>query len=383
MINESIELMNQQLVTQEDIISKVRQQMKIYQEDLGKYGFSFDNEGNILNYKEMMEYYQNTEDIEKLKDLTEEYFDLQSNELPDLIGKYSDLEKEIKDAYKDQLEITQDIEEEITKIIEKEYERRKDEIEKYTDERIKLLEKEKKAYQDMRDEQDYEKSINEQTKEIADLQKKLETARKDNSIAGLKRQSEILKEIEEAQKKLEETTQDRIDKNYESNIDDEIDKLEEEQEKLLASLDEKFSETNIAQMVAQAMASGVININGELKTLQDALIQSVNDSAEGYSVMADIIKNELVSNLNVALDTMQQIADINEKLGLQSFNVISATQAGITNVPTYDSGNSQTVTIGDTIINVSGSVDDITLGKIEDMIKEENERMLKEITSGI
>ena len=136
-------------------------------------------------------------------------------------------------------------------------------------------------------------------------------------------------------------------------------------------------------MVAQAMASGVININGELKTLQDALIQSVNDSAEGYSVMADIIKNELVSNLNVALDTMQQIADINEKLGLQSFNVISATQAGITNVPTYDSGNSQTVTIGDTIINVSGSVDDITLDKIEDMIKEENERMLKEITSGI
>lgn len=383
LINESIELMNQQLVTQGDIISKVRQQMKIYQEDLGKYGFSFDNEGNILNYKEMMEYYQNTEDIEKLKDLTEEYFDLQSNELPDLIGKYSDLEKEIKDAYKDQLEITQDIEEEITKILKKEYERRKDEIEKYTDERIKLLEKEKKAYQDMRDEQDYEKSINEQTKEIADLQKKLETARKDNSIAGLKRQSEILKEIEEAQKKLEETTQDRIDKNYESNIDDEINKLEEEQEKLLASLDEKFSETNIAKMVAQAISSGFIEINGEVKTLQDALIQSVNDSAEGYSVMADIIKNELVSNLNVALNTMQQIADINEKLGLQNFNVISATQVAPTNIPTYTSGNSKAVTIGDTIINVSGSVDDITLGKIEDMIKEENERMLKEITNGI
>ena len=46
------------------------------------------------------------------------------------------------------------MEEEVTKKIEKEYERRKDEIEKYTDERIKLLEKEKKAYQDMRDEQD-------------------------------------------------------------------------------------------------------------------------------------------------------------------------------------------------------------------------------------
>ena len=103
LMNESIELMNQQLATQGNIINKTRQQMKIYQEDLGKYGFQFDNEGNILNYKEMMEYYQNaehyleTDKIEKLKDLTEEYFDLQADKLPDLIGKYSDLEKEIKD----------------------------------------------------------------------------------------------------------------------------------------------------------------------------------------------------------------------------------------------------------------------------------------------
>ena len=136
-------------------------------------------------------------------------------------------------------------------------------------------------------------------------------------------------------------------------------------------------------MVAQAISSGFIVINGEVKTLQDALIQSVNDSAEGYSVMADIIKNELVSNLNVALNTMQQIADINEKLGLKGFDVISATQVAPTNIPSYTSGDSKTITIGDTIINVSGSVDDITLGKIEDMIKEENERMLKEITNGI
>ena len=382
LMKDSIGILNQQLDLQSKKINELTSQIKVYQKDLKDYGFEFDDLGNITNYEEMMDWFNDTDGLEKINDLTEEYFD-KMKDLQDITADYHDLKNEIKDVYSEMLDATKEIEDKITDIIEKEYEKRKNEIEKYTDERIKLLEKEKKAYQDMRDEQDYEKSINEQTKEIADLQKKLETARKDNSIAGLKRQSEILKEIEEAQKKLEETTQDRIDDTYESNIDDEISRLEEEQEKLLASLDEKFSETNIAQMVAQAMASGVININGELKTLQDALIQSVNDSAEGYSVMADIIKNELVSNLNVALDTMQQIADINEKLGLQSFNVISATQAGITNVPTYDSGNSQTVTIGDTIINVSGSVDDITLGKIEDMIKEENERMLKEITSGI
>ena len=345
-------------------------------------GFEFDDLGNITNYEEMMDWFKDTDGLEKFNDLTEEYFD-KVKDLQDVTADYHDLKNEIKDVYSEMLDVTEEIEGKITDIIEKEYEKRKDEIEKYTDERIKLLEKEKDAYKSLRSEQDYEKSINEQTKEIADLQKKLETARKDNSIAGLKRQSEILKEIEEAQKKLEETTQERIDSEYESNIDDEIDKLKEEQENLIASLDDKFSETNIAKMVAQAISSGFIEINGEVKTLQDALIQSINDSAEGYSVMADIIKNELVANLNVALNTMQQIADINEKLGLKGFDVISATQVAPTNIPVYTSGDSKTITIGDTIINVSGNVDDITLSKIEDMIKEENERMLKEITNGI
>ena len=102
---------------------------------------------------------------------------------------------------------------------------------------------------------------------------------------------------------------------------------------------------------------------------------------------------------------MQQIADINEKLESQGFNPMSAIQSGInnpsviqpgiTNIPVIQpetnntpvahgvSGSTKPITFGDTIINISGSVDDVTLSKIEDMIKEENERMLKEITNGI
>lgn len=381
-LSESIDLMNQQLDLQAKKIASVKKKMEIYQSDLMKYGFDFDLNGVITNYEEIMNGLRDSNSMDEILETAEEYFDLQSD-LKDVIADYYDLETAIKDVYKQQLEITQGIEEEITEIYKKEYERRKEELEKYHDARIKMLEDEKKAYQEMRNEQKYSQSVDNQLKEIEALRKQIETARRDTSISGQKRLAELTKELAEAEKELAEITQEKIDQDYEKNIEDEIDKLEQEQEKLLASLDEKFSETNIAKMVAQAMTTGFIEINGEVQTLQDALIQSINDSAEGYSVMADIIKNELVSNLNVALDTMQQIADINEKLGLQSFNVISATQAGITNIPTYDNGNSKTVTIGDTIINVSGSVDDITLSKIEDMIKEENERMLKEITSGI
>lgn len=230
----------------------------------------------------------------------------------------------------------------------------------------------------MRDEQEYDKSIKEQTDEIAELQKRLETARRDNSISGLKRQQEILKEIEEAQKKLEETTQDRIDENYENNIDNEIDKLEEEKDSLLASLDEKFSETNIAKMVQQALASGFIEINGEMKSLQDALLQSINESKNAYSVMSNVIKNELVANLNVALETMQELDSIYSNLGLNDYTGVSSSIKLNTNIPS--SSNNKSVTIGDTHINVTGSVDNTTLEKIKELIKESQDEMLEKIT---
>lgn len=230
----------------------------------------------------------------------------------------------------------------------------------------------------MRDEQEYDKSIKEQTDEIAELQKRLETARRDNSISGLKRQQEILKEIEEAQKKLEETTQDRIDENYENNIDNEIDKLEEEEEKLIEILDEKFSEENIAKMVQQALASGFIEINGEIKTLQDALLQSINESKNAYSVMSNVIKNELVANLNVALETMQELDNIYSNLGLNDYTGVSSSIKLNTNIPS--SSNNKSVTIGDTHINVTGSVDNTTLEKIKELIKESQDEMLEKIT---
>ncbi|MGN1371809.1 MAG: hypothetical protein ACI4XM_06015, partial [Candidatus Coprovivens sp.] len=188
LMKDSIGILNQQLDLQSKKVDELTSQIKVYQKDLGDYGFEFDDLGNITNYEVMMDWFKDTDGLEVLNDLTEEYFD-KVKDLQDVTADYHDLKNAIKDAYKEQLDVTEEIEGKITDIIEKEYEKRKDEIEKYTDERIKLLEKEKKAYQDMRDEQDYEKSINEQTKEIADLQKKLETARKDNSIAGLKRQS--------------------------------------------------------------------------------------------------------------------------------------------------------------------------------------------------
>jgi DNA repair exonuclease SbcCD ATPase subunit len=282
------------------------------------------------------------------------------------------------------LDATEKIEEELTDIIKKECEKRKDEIEKYTDERIKLLQKEKDAYNEMRDEQEYDKSIREQTNEIAELQKQIDIARKDQSLSGQKKLQELIKEMEEAQKKLQETTQDKIDEDYNNNIDKEIEHLEDEEEKLISILDEKFSDENIAKMIQQGLTSGFIELNGEIMSIQELLTKSVDESAQAYSVMANVIKNELITNLNVALSTMEDLSKVYSSLGIENFG--SALNANASSLSIPNLGGSKTenkITVGDTNITIQGSIDNATLEEIEALIDQKNKRMLEEITSGL
>lgn len=288
LMRKEIELLNDQLELQDKKMNTMLEQAQTYTDSLSKYGFTFDENGSISNYAEILDIFRDDEQIENIKELCEEYMDLQ-DEISGLSSEYVDLESAVKDAYKEMLDTTEDIEKEITEVIEKEYEKRKEEIEKYTDERIALLEKEKKEMQELWDEQDYEKSVKEQSDEIMELQKRISILSKDTSIAGQQKLKELTEELEEAQKKLEEITEDKIKDDYTNNIDGEIEKLEDEEKTLLEALDEKFSDIAIGKMVKDALQTGAIEIDGNIKSVQDALIESINQSADGYSVMANKI----------------------------------------------------------------------------------------------
>ena len=382
LMREEVKLLNDQLDLQSEKIETATKQAQVYTDSLSKYGFAFDDDGSISNYVEVLELFRDDEQIENIKELYEEYMDLQ-DEIGDLSSEYKDLEKSVKDAYSEMLDTTKDIEDEITKVIEKEYEKRKKEIEDYTDERIKLLEKERKEMQETWNEQDYTKSIKEQSDEIMDLQKRMTILSKDTSIEGQRKLKELAEELAEAQERLEETTQDKIRDDYSNNIDSEIEKLEDEEQSILESLDEKFSDIKIAEMVQMALSSGFIELNGEIKSVQDVLIESINQSAEGYSVMADVIKNELVANLNVALGTMRELSDIYNNLDLSSYGTPVIKNASV-ELPT--SANTSRVVnnnMGDIVLNVSGSMDNATIEQVEEMIRDAQDEMLNKITKDI
>ena len=207
-------------------------------------------------------------------------------------------------------------------------------------------------------------------------------AKRDNSIAGLKRQKELAEELAEAEENLEKYTQDKIDSDYEKNIDNEIDRLEEEKESLLGALEEQFSETNIAKMVQSALTSGFVEINGEIKTLQDVLIESINNSADAYSVMGAVIKQELVDNLNVALGTMKELESIYKDLNIKDFGLIPSNMSSLSPSKNYNT-NTRSITVGETNITINGSVSNDILNDIEDLIEQKNKKMLNSITRNL
>ena len=89
--------------------------------------------------------------------------------MPNVMESIEKYENSIKDAYEEQLDITKDVEEQITEMYEKQVEDRIDAIKKETDTIVSELEKQKKAYQDMRDEVDYQNEYDDKVDEIAKL----------------------------------------------------------------------------------------------------------------------------------------------------------------------------------------------------------------------
>ena len=121
LMRKEIELLNNQLDLQSKKLEAMNEQAAIYTADLSKYGFKFDADGSISNYEEIMELFKNDEQVEKIKELCDEYMDLQG-EINDLSSEYANLENSVKDVYSEMLDTTQEIEQEITELIEKEYE---------------------------------------------------------------------------------------------------------------------------------------------------------------------------------------------------------------------------------------------------------------------
>lgn len=344
LIKEQIKLYEQLDKEQRTTLENMKKQEDILKKELENNGFKFDSTGDITNMKDALSKIEKSGAYEYLKEVLDQWKDLHENEIPDADKSIQDFQNSIKDAYKNQLETTKDIEGKISDMIKKQIEDRKDAIQKETDTIKKELEKRKKAHQDERKETEYKNEYDEKNSEVEKLKKDLLNAQKDTTLGNKKRIAELEKQLADAQKDLKKLVDDKLNSDIEDAFDDAIEGVEDKNDQKIEDLEKEWTDSKIAEVIKNALDTNLFtDLNGNVTNLQDAMLDFAESSGEALGVMGQVIKNDLIANLNIALDTLKNYADISDKLGLNSVN---------SNLPT---GNisSKSVNTGDINIHVT------------------------------
>ena len=393
-LNQQIGLLDEQKKATEDLLAFRRKQAEDLKSELSDYGFKFDEEGLVQNASKTIESLKNTlseDEFEKVNNSLEEYFDVSLNEIDDLEKELLEFEKTYEDIQREKLDATKKIEDEITKIYEKQIEERIEQIEKERDAQVESLNKAKEAYQRYRDEVDYEDSYNEQLSKVQELQAQIEVAKRDDSLSGKKRLEDLMEQLNEEQKTLEDLVQDKIDSDINTMFDDQIENIEKNAEEQMEDLENTFSETKIAEMVANAIQTGIFeDIDGNIVSLDTALMDFANNSTEYLGIMGESLKTELLDNLNIALDTMQQLNNINSELKQGQMTnravgvmPIDKSIGEIKNDAMSSQVISRDIAIGDMSITIQGNATPETVEDIRVALNEYIETMKKEIWTNV
>ena len=389
LLDKQIDKYREQQEIQQALIDQYKEQMRVYEQELSSLGFAFGQDGSITNLSQILSNFEG-EDLEDVKNLIEEYLDIQNGSLPDAEKAWLDLENAIKDTLKSQLDTTKEIEDKITDIYKKQVEERIEALNKETDAKLKALKKQQDAYNKYRDEVDYQNEYEEKIAEIAELQKKLDIAMKDSSLNGQKKVQELQKELAAAQKELENLTQEKIDQNINDMFDKESERIEEENKAAIEELENQWSDTKIAEMVAQALGSGVFtDIEGNVHSLEDVLIDFAEESGELFGVLGSIIESELITNLEIARDTVKDLAEIMNEFDLTGYAVeqtsrsIAATTSNLSNLGSYSTSVSNQVNITSPIINIEGNVDSNIVEELKDISNKIKSEVIDAIATSI
>ncbi|MDO0132476.1 hypothetical protein KLN18_15450 [Clostridioides difficile] len=182
LLEKKKELMAKKAKELSETTAYLQETQKELQQKLQDYGFTFRDNGDITNFiqhKNQLKKNMTDEEFKRMEEAAEGYLDLLTNKIPDANKEIAEskkeieaLNKEIQDAYKDQLKEAQSLQEKIRDMYKKELEERLKEIDKETKAKIDSLKKQQDAYNDSRKEAKYQDELKEQQDIIDKLRKK-------------------------------------------------------------------------------------------------------------------------------------------------------------------------------------------------------------------
>ena len=136
-----------------------------------------------------------------------------------------------------------------------------------------------------------------------------------------------MEQLQEEQEKLQDIVNDRTRELTNQMFDDEIDKIEEDTDKATESLESQaeeqikaledtWTDSKIAEMIVQSFNTGLFtDIDGNITSLEEAMLKFAEDSGEAVGILADKVKNELSESLKEAMEYMKDYSNIADALG--------------------------------------------------------------------
>lgn len=392
-MQQQVDLLNKRLGLQKKYNAEVLKEQQFYKNDLVQFGIQFNEEGIATNAESILEGIQKQmasaktpEELskleEKFKDITSALGDYNDTlvEVVENQGELLDIRLEIEGIYKDMLETTKKVQDKISDILKENAEKRKKIIDDELKARLDAIQKEQDAFNKQNKEDDFEKEKQKQLTEIAKIKALIDAVSRDTSNSGQAKLNDLIKDLTEKQEAYNDFIKNKLNENINEEFDNAKEQMQKDAEKAKEDIDKTLEKDKLYETINEALKTGVIaDINGNIVSLKDALLDYENRNGDGLSAVGSLIGKDILSQLDVSVDTMKNIANIlntfdpNKMFGINSFK---SPENKFNNVT---SNTSKAVQFNAPLLSVQGNVAQDTMPQLQNMIKDAEKRITQNI----
>ena len=233
------------------------------------------------------------QDAKDLLDLIDKYVTLTEDTIPELETEWEKYTSQIKDSQDAIEDIIRGFKESVVSV-QKDI---ADAYEHYQNKRYnklqEALEKEKDAYNKAYEEENFDRDLTKQQRELEEIAQQIAIYSRDTSEAGKARLEQLRKEYEEQQQAINDLIRDKEKDNANDRFDEVSESLDKELEDLLAP-------EKLVQVVNDAISSGMITIGEETMHINELMTDWLNETGDGLYALGDVLQTELLDNLREA-----------------------------------------------------------------------------------
>ena len=397
LLKEEIRLLREKAEALSNQKDAMVNQANILRQELSNVGFHFEDNGDISNYQAQLKALTDqanslsgdskTAAINNVKDIASkvtEYTKLMTDSIANVSEEWEDMANQIKEAQKELAETVTDTQKDMASALENYWTKRYNTAKE-------ALEKEKKLLESQWDEEDHADELASEQRKLDEIRQQMTDLSRDQSDYGKAKLEALRKEYEEQQAVIDE-----INKQWER--EQAANRFEEEADKLDQELEDILSPENLIDMVNQAITSGMITLGDEVIKVDGIMTDWLNETGDGLYAIGDILREELIGNLELAAGlmadmgitstrgvgrSMPSLASAQDAMVINDTNVLLATtqetQAMLSRILNSDGALGATYEI-DASMTIEGNVTEDILPQVQTMMARQKTEIINVIT---